>query len=77
MASKLRGPPTIPSLGNALLVISQNSSECLWTFLGFMEKYGPLVTMWHGMRLLIEISNPKDIEKLVAHDRFWKRGALF
>jgi hypothetical protein len=77
MFSKLQGPPKIPNLGNAFLVISQNSSEGLWTFLGFMEKYVPVVTIWFGLQLLIAISDPKDIKKLVSHAKFCTRGPYF
>jgi cytochrome P450 family 4 len=71
------GPPTIPILEIALLVTSQNSSEYLRTFLSVMEKYGPIITIWLGPQLLVAISDPKDIERLITHDKFCKRGPYF
>jgi cytochrome P450 len=42
-----------------------------------MDKYGPVVRIWLAPKFLIAISDPKGIEKLVAHDKFCTRGSYF
>jgi len=42
-----------------------------------MEKCGPVVTIWLCPQLLIAISESKDIEKRLAHDKFCTRGPYF
>lgn len=77
LAANLPGPPTVPIFGNALEFRSKDFSQNFWTFIGFMQNYGPVVRIWLGPQLIIAISDPRHIEKLVAHDKFCTRGAFF
>lgn len=77
LAANLPGPPTVPLFGNALEFRSKDFSQNFWTFIGFMQNYGPVVRIWLGPQLIIAISDPHHIEKLVAHDKFCTRGPFF
>jgi cytochrome P450 family 4 len=77
LAANLPGPPTVPIFGNALEFRSKDSSQNFRTFIGFMQKYGPVMKLWLGPQLIIAISDPQHIGKLVAHDKFCTRGSFF
>jgi cytochrome P450 family 4 len=77
LAANLPGPPTVPIFGNALEFTSKDFSQNFWTFIGFMQKYGPVMRIWLGPQLITAISDPHHIAKLVAHDKFCTRGAFF
>jgi cytochrome P450 family 4 len=77
LAANLPGPPSVPIFGNALEFRSKDFSQNFWTFIGFMQEYGPVMKLWLGPQLVIAISDPQHIEKFVAHDKFCTRGSFF
>ncbi|CAB3235965.1 unnamed protein product [Arctia plantaginis] len=64
-AEKIPGPPVIPFLGNALLVLKKNPNEIVNLGLEYAEKFGNVVRIWLGTNLIVFLMDPKDIEVIL------------
>ncbi|XP_012279963.1 cytochrome P450 4g15 [Orussus abietinus] len=65
MGQKIPGPPTVPILGNILLVIAIQPKDVL-TFLLKYTKYGNVVRAFLGPKLYIFLADPRDIEIILS-----------
>lgn len=59
------GPPILPFVGNALMFIGQSSSSIIKLGEEVSEKYGHFVRILLGPKVVIVISDPKDIESFL------------
>ncbi|KAL4864051.1 hypothetical protein BDV12DRAFT_189221 [Aspergillus spectabilis] len=63
------GPTPIPIIGNIQEMIKKEPLQC---FKDWHQKYGPLVTLRYGSRLIISVSSFD-----IARELFEKRGAIY
>ncbi|KAH1027891.1 cytochrome P450 4g15 [Dendroctonus ponderosae] len=65
LAEKIPGPKGLPILGNALEFIG-NPNEIFNTFYKKSFEYGRTARVWVGPRLLIFITDPRDVEVILS-----------
>lgn len=65
LSNKLKGPPTLPILGNGLTIV-RNPAAMLSYLADSQKEYGPVTRQWIGNSLYVYLSNPADVE--VSHN---------
>lgn len=60
--SSLLDPPSVPILGHALLTAGLSPETLLRVALQFHEKYGSVISVYFGTRVIIALTDPQDIE---------------
>ncbi|KOB71351.1 Cytochrome P450 4G49, partial [Operophtera brumata] len=65
MGEKIPGPSTVPFFGNALLVFQKKPHEIVNLALGYAEKFGSVVRVWLGTKLVIFLTEPDDVEVIL------------
>ncbi|XP_046467889.2 cytochrome P450 4C1-like isoform X6 [Neodiprion pinetum] len=63
-ASKFRGPPTIPIVGNAHHFIG-NNGEIVQKLIDLSDSYPSPYRIWLGPELLIMVSHPEDVKVII------------
>uniref|UniRef100_A0A182JL16 Uncharacterized protein n=1 Tax=Anopheles atroparvus TaxID=41427 RepID=A0A182JL16_ANOAO len=69
-ASKIAGPPAYPLIGNGLLFLNKSPAEFLRILGTLIAEYGMCLRLWLGTQLLVLITDPKDIEVLLASPKY-------
>ncbi|XP_037028672.1 cytochrome P450 4g1-like [Bradysia coprophila] len=62
LGNLIPGPPTLPLLGNAHIVIGKNHNEIMELALKLGKKYTNVARVWIGPKLVVILTNPSDIE---------------
>ncbi|XP_046467884.2 cytochrome P450 4C1-like isoform X1 [Neodiprion pinetum] len=75
-ASKFRGPPTIPIVGNAHHFIG-NNGEIVQKLIDLSDSYPSPYRIWLGPELLIMVSHPEDVKKIVGSDKTIEKSPLY
>ncbi|CAD0198717.1 unnamed protein product [Chrysodeixis includens] len=65
LAEKLPGPPVIPFVGNALLVLKKNPTQLVEFALKFAEQFGNVIRIWLGSNLIVFLTDPNDVEVIL------------
>ncbi|XP_047999525.1 cytochrome P450 4C1-like isoform X2 [Leguminivora glycinivorella] len=75
MADQLPGPPALPLLGNALMIM--NSSGIFTVFDNLKRKYGRAFRFWLGPDLNYVISEPDYVKTLLQSKKLNERGPSY
>lgn len=65
MGNKLPGPPPLPLIGNSHLILGKSNHEIMNLALELSNKYGDVGRGWLGNNLLVALTHPNDIEKIL------------
>ncbi|CAG9762995.1 unnamed protein product [Ceutorhynchus assimilis] len=65
LADKIPGPPGLPLIGNALEFIG-NPNDIFTNFYQRSFEFGKTVKVWAGPRLLIFLTDPRDVELILS-----------
>jgi len=76
LGMKLPGPPALPIIGNCLQFTSNDLCKFYQELKKFASSCGPIARLWIGPVLVVVLTDPDDIEKLVKYDKLCKRGYL-
>jgi cytochrome P450 family 4 len=76
LGMKLPGPPALPLLGNCLDFTTKNLCNFFQEFTEFSRTYVPVARLWFGPVLVVVLSDPNHIEKVVQHDKIGNKGYL-
>lgn len=60
------GPPTIPILGNAHYFVNSTNHEIFNRMQDIVNCYGHVVRGWVGHKLLVGLSDPRDVELILG-----------
>jgi cytochrome P450 family 4 len=74
-ARKLPGPPGWPFLGNTLQ-ISGNRYHSFKTLVAFITEYGKIFRVWFGPKLVIVLSDPVDIQRIIGDSKIRNRDYI-
>lgn len=66
LSKRLPNPPSLPILGHALLTFGLSPETVLRVALQFHEKYGPVISVYFGTRVIIGLTDPQDIEIILG-----------
>jgi cytochrome P450 family 4 len=66
IGNKIPGPPTIPILGNAHIFMNLKNDEIFAKAKSVANVYGNVVRGWLGHRLVVFLSDPRDIEIILS-----------
>ncbi|XP_046735162.1 cytochrome P450 4C1-like isoform X3 [Diprion similis] len=75
-ASKFRGPATVPIAGNALQFLG-NNEEIVQKMIEFSQSYPSPYRIWLGPELLIMVSRPEDVKKIISSDKMIEKSSLY
>ncbi|CAO1297746.1 unnamed protein product [Diamesa tonsa] len=67
LSSKLKGPKGLPIVGNGLDLINKSPVEFVKIFDKYFETYGGCFRLWLANKLLIFITDPKDVEAVLTN----------
>ena len=76
LGMKLPGPPALPIIGNCLQFTSKDLCKLFQESKEFARSYGPIARLWLGPVLLVVLTDPDSIEKVMKHDKSCSRGYL-
>ena len=76
LGMKLPGPPALPFIGNCLHFTTDNLSILFQQIVEIAGTYGPVARLWLGPVLVVALTDPDRIEKVVKHDKVGSRGYL-
>nr|AAW78325.1 cytochrome P450 family 4 [Chironomus tentans] len=62
----LPGPPTVPIIGNAYLFMNGTNHEMFKKAVDLVNCYGSVVRGWVGHKLLVGLSDPRDVEIILG-----------
>ena len=65
LGEKLPGPPRLPVFGNALIVLRKQPYELISLGLDYVQKFGNVIRVWFGSKLIIFLTEPDDIEVIL------------
>lgn len=65
MGNKLPGPPALPLVGNAHLIIGKTNHQLMNFALELSQVYGNVARGWLGNNLVVFLTHPNDIEKIL------------
>ncbi|KAJ9575767.1 hypothetical protein L9F63_007413 [Diploptera punctata] len=71
---KLPGPPALPLIGNLLDVRSRDFTVLFHEMNKYIKNHGPVTRIWLGPVMLIFVSGPEEIAKVVGNDKIGHRG---
>ncbi|KAG5682570.1 hypothetical protein PVAND_011915 [Polypedilum vanderplanki] len=60
------GPPTIPIVGNAHFFLNLTNHEMFGKALDIVNSYGHVVRGWVGHKLIVGLSDPRDVELILG-----------
>jgi cytochrome P450 family 4 len=73
---KLPGPPALPLVGNSLDFTTKNLCILFQEAREFTRTHVPVARLWLGPLLVVVLSDPNHIGKVVQHDKVGSRGYL-
>jgi cytochrome P450 len=76
LGMKLPGPPALPLFGNCLDFTTKNFCNLFQEFMEFARTYVPLARLWLGPVLVVVLTDPDAIGKVVKHGKLGSRGYL-
>ena len=76
LGMKLPGPSAVPIIGNCLQFTSNDLCKFFQEFMEIARSYGPIARLWIGPVLVVVLTDPDSIEKVVKHDKLSRRGYL-
>ena len=71
---KLPGPPALPIIGNCLQFTRNDLCKLFRELHEFARSYAPIARLWFGPVLVVGVTDPDNIEKVVKHDKLCNRG---
>ncbi|KAL6440485.1 hypothetical protein ACFW04_003185 [Cataglyphis niger] len=66
LAKQLPNPPSVPIIGHALISYGLSPESLLRVALKHLEQYGSVISIYFGTRVIIALSDPKDIEIILG-----------
>ncbi|XP_050668418.1 cytochrome P450 4g15-like [Leptidea sinapis] len=76
LASLVPGPPSLPILGNTLMLLG-NPEEYLNKMADMLYQYGDYVKFWLGPELFIFVKNPLDIRHILTSNHVNQKGPSY
>lgn len=68
------GPPVLPFIGNALMFFGKSPSELMPIGTEMVKKYGLFNRFLLGPKVLIHVSDPKDVEALLVDQKVLEKS---
>lgn len=65
LGQKIPGPPSLPLVGNAHMIVGKTNHEIMNFALELAEVYGNVARAWLGNNLVVFLTHPNDIEKIL------------
>jgi cytochrome P450 len=76
LGMKLPGKPALPLVGNFFDLKTKNLCNLFQDFTEFARTYFPVARLWLGPLLVVVLTDPDGVEKVVKHDAVGSRGYL-
>jgi cytochrome P450 len=76
LGMKLPGPPGLPIIGNCLQFSTNDLCKLAQEFNELASSYSPIARLWFGPVLVVAITDPESIERMVRQDKLLGRGYL-
>lgn len=77
LARKLPGPPMWPVIGSALMLLGNSPSEMLNLLLSLTKEFGFVTRLMVGPKLLLMLSDPKDLEVLLGSQKLIDKSNVY